>query len=400
MNPTTTEAPRQTNSEAEPRPESGAGVGYEFHPLPKEITRRADLSDGAKILFTFLLNDAGFRAGGRISRARNDRITRECGCSESSLPRKFKELEKAGLIQRETKPVGPKRRDRTGIRITWKPAGSGLQNVEARPTKVVGDRPTHSGRIKEPETKEQEKELFNCPPPPKSSASSSGHGGEGVGSVFADWDSIERIGDPKEQFVASCVKMFGESARARATEFAEIPNPLVLEHAIRSGRENNAQRLSYVEAAARTWSITLGLPIQPPAYRPAKAPESPQTAAPAVETQIPAPSPAVIAAKAANPPREAPKAVETPIPSSEAPESLAGDPRAVAEQEPPKATAEQNQAVDQVAKAPRVEVGDDEYRPAWSPAQPDPDEEASYLAMLGRAPASIEAAELEPVAAC
>lgn len=134
-----------------------------------------------------------------------------------------------------------------------------------------------------------------------------------------DWASIERIKDPKERFIESCAKMFGESARARAAEFAEIASPLVLDHAIRSGRENNARRLSYVEAAARNWAITLNQPIR---------------------------TPPTVAEKAAESPQDAPKAVEASIPSSEADKPTLGDPRPSKEQKAPASATDQSQAVE------------------------------------------------------
>lgn len=535
---------------------------YIHHQAPQEIARRSDIDGNAKNLFYVLLNASRFHMGGDACDWGNDALAHGTGRSARAVQNSLLRLEQAGLIAREY--VDSKQKIRTSIRITWTPVDTYEQrtgaNEEARRNLHSGTSdPSHSGTsdpscIKEPDSKEQEKEHATTPHP-KSCASSSDpsrDGGlrvAGFGS-FEDRPEERPPADSEVNDSSEVAKLIEDASRIRGATPDGV-RVLVRKHglnvvqsATRHAIATAKETWGWVVTVSGRW-VDEGIPdyaqhLQPKPHRVDPAAVESQRLA-MREKAIRAnadevladpyatewdkaiardqlrqatPDPATVAAKAAEPPREAPRRSRRQFPSSEAPESLAGDPRAVAEQEPPESAAEQNQAVEKAepdpkakaeadrrlrearaeaerqrkavvearerereqkdaerkaedersiermrkllvdprampgqrqlaeailrarglldpaatpatdhdpaeqfepvevqplerveatqtnTQAPHVADPGEEYRPAWSPAQPDPDEEASYLAMLGRAPASIEAAELEPVAAC
>lgn len=89
-------------------------IDFQFVALPSEILRRNDLSDGAKLLVSVLLDNSRSR-GGRC-RFSNATLASLLGKSASSVKRLLSELTDAGLVVVETIAGG---RVRTGIRPTW-----------------------------------------------------------------------------------------------------------------------------------------------------------------------------------------------------------------------------------------------------------------------------------------
>lgn len=104
---------------------------YQFDAAPQELRRSYTLSDEAFRLSCLLVNECRFRSSGRRSTTHtNDWLMEQCGwysirpdgtkCyNEKKLLRAFKELEAAGIVRRDLKLEGEKRRG--AINWTWTP---------------------------------------------------------------------------------------------------------------------------------------------------------------------------------------------------------------------------------------------------------------------------------------
>lgn len=90
-------------------------LGFQFIALPVELLRRNDLSDGAKILASVVMDSArGARSGS--CRLSNASLAARTGRSIPTVKRHLAELESAGIIRRDTLAEG---RVRTAVVPTW-----------------------------------------------------------------------------------------------------------------------------------------------------------------------------------------------------------------------------------------------------------------------------------------